>query len=83
MLAPRRPTRQLKDRQVAVGSDYPISVQSMTTTVTADVDATQPQIAELTATGCDIHVQPRYVVAAMDAFAACYRLGAVARDTEA
>jgi hypothetical protein len=36
-----------------------------------------------TATGCDIHVQPRYVVAAMDAFAACYRLGAVARDTDA
>ena len=39
---------------VGVGSDYPIAVQSMTTTKTHDVNATLQQIAELTATGCDI-----------------------------
>jgi (E)-4-hydroxy-3-methylbut-2-enyl-diphosphate synthase len=83
VLALRRPTRQLKVGKVGVGSDYPISVQSMTATVTADVDATLQQIAELTATGCDIHFQPRYVFAAVDAFAASYRLGALARDTGA
>jgi (E)-4-hydroxy-3-methylbut-2-enyl-diphosphate synthase len=53
-LAPRRRTRQLMVRDVGVGSDYPISVQSMCTTKTHDVDATLQQIAELTATGCDI-----------------------------
>ena len=40
--------------KVGVGSDFPISVQSMTTTPTTDVNATLQQIAELTATGCDI-----------------------------
>ena len=39
---------------VGVGSDHPVSVQSMTTTKTHDVNATLQQIAELTATGCDI-----------------------------
>ena len=39
---------------VGVGGDAPISVQSMTTTPTADIDATLQQIAELTAAGCDI-----------------------------
>ncbi|WP_248782499.1 flavodoxin-dependent (E)-4-hydroxy-3-methylbut-2-enyl-diphosphate synthase, partial [Saccharothrix syringae] len=39
---------------VGVGSEFPVSVQSMTTTVTADVNATLQQIAELTAAGCDI-----------------------------
>ena len=53
-LAPRRATRQLMVRDVGVGSDYPISVQSMCTTKTHDVNATLQQIAELTATGCDI-----------------------------
>ena len=53
-LAPRRKTRQLMVRDVGVGSDYPISVQSMCTTKTHDVNATLQQIAELTATGCDI-----------------------------
>src|SRR5699024_11011887 len=53
-LAPRRPTRQLHVGAVGVGSDYPISVQSMTTAVTSDVNATLQQIAELTASGCDI-----------------------------
>ncbi len=79
-----------------VGGDAPISVQSMTTTKTYDVNATLQQIAELTAAGCDIarvacptdkdadalsilvekskipvvadiHFQPRYVFAAIDA----------------
>ena len=53
-LAPRRRTRQLHVGAVGVGSDYPISVQSMTTAVTSDVNATLQQIAELTASGCDI-----------------------------
>ena len=39
---------------VAVGGDAPISVQSMTTTLTADVNATLQQIAELTAAGCQV-----------------------------
>src|SRR5437879_13585591 len=53
-LAPRRKTRQLMVGNVGVGSDHPIAVQSMTTTKTHDVNATLQQIAELTATGCDI-----------------------------
>jgi len=40
--------------KVAVGGDAPISVQSMCTTPTTDVNATLQQIAELTASGCDI-----------------------------
>jgi 4-hydroxy-3-methylbut-2-en-1-yl diphosphate synthase IspG/GcpE len=55
----------------------------MTPTVTAEVDATLQQIAELTATGCDIHFQARYVFAAIDACAASYRRCALARDTGA
>ncbi len=54
VLAERRKTRQLMVGGVGVGSEYPISVQSMTTTLTADVNATLQQIAELTASGCDI-----------------------------
>src|SRR6202023_690609 len=53
-LAPRRRTRQLMVGDVGIGSDHPIAVQSMTTTKTHDVNATLQQIAELTATGCDI-----------------------------
>jgi (E)-4-hydroxy-3-methylbut-2-enyl-diphosphate synthase len=53
-LAERRPTKQLDVGGVLVGGGAPISVQSMTTTVTADVNATLQQIAELTATGCQI-----------------------------
>jgi (E)-4-hydroxy-3-methylbut-2-enyl-diphosphate synthase len=37
-----------------VGGDAPVSVQSMTTTLTSDVNATLQQIAELTAAGCEI-----------------------------
>jgi len=40
VLAPRRKTRQLQVGRVGVGSEHPISVQSMTTTLTADVNAT-------------------------------------------
>ena len=54
MLAPRRKTRQIMVGKVAVGGDAPISVQSMCTTPTTDVNATLQQIAELTASGCDI-----------------------------
>jgi (E)-4-hydroxy-3-methylbut-2-enyl-diphosphate synthase len=50
----RRPTRQLRVGQVPVGGGAPVSVQTMTTTNTADVDATLRQIAEVTAAGCDI-----------------------------
>ncbi len=53
-LAERRPTRQLDVGGVLVGGGAPISVKSMTTTVTADVNATLQQIAALTATGCQI-----------------------------
>ncbi len=53
-LAPRRKTRQLMVGNVGVGSDHPIPVQSMCTTKTHDVNATLQQIAELTASGCDI-----------------------------
>jgi len=54
VLAPRRRTRQIKVGKVLVGGDAPVSVQSMTTTLTSDVNATLQQIAELTAAGCDI-----------------------------
>src|ERR687891_2938997 len=102
-LAPRRPTRQLQVGKVGVGSEHPVSVQSMTTTLTADVDATLQQIAELTAAGCDIvrvavpsaddaealpaiarksqipviadiHFQPKYVFAAIEAGCAAVRV---------
>ena len=103
VLAPRRKTRQLMVRDVGVGSEYPISVQSMCTTKTHDVNATLQQIAELTATGCDIvrvacprqedadalaqiarhssipviadiHFQPKYIFAAIDAGCAAVRV---------
>jgi (E)-4-hydroxy-3-methylbut-2-enyl-diphosphate synthase len=103
VLAPRRQTRQLDVGGVGVGSDFPVSVQSMTTTKTADINATLQQIAELTAAGCqivrvavpdtddaealpaiakksqipviaDIHFQPRYVFAAIDAGCAAVRV---------
>jgi (E)-4-hydroxy-3-methylbut-2-enyl-diphosphate synthase len=102
-LAPRRPTRRIDVGGVPVGGDAPISVQSMTTTLTADVNATLQQIAELTASGCqivrvacpsqddadalaeiaehsqipviaDIHFQPKYVFAAIDAGCAAVRV---------
>ncbi|WP_174519445.1 flavodoxin-dependent (E)-4-hydroxy-3-methylbut-2-enyl-diphosphate synthase [Pseudoclavibacter albus] len=53
-LAPRRKSRKIKVGNVEVGGDAPVSVQSMTTTPTTDINATLQQIAELTASGCDI-----------------------------
>jgi (E)-4-hydroxy-3-methylbut-2-enyl-diphosphate synthase len=102
-LAPRRKTRQIQVGKVSVGGDAPISVQSMTTTPTTDINATLQQIAELTATGCDIvrvavpssddaealpaiarksqipviadiHFQPKYVFAAIEAGCAAVRV---------
>jgi (E)-4-hydroxy-3-methylbut-2-enyl-diphosphate synthase len=103
VLAPRRQTRQIQVGKVGVGSDFPVSVQSMTTTPTTDINATLQQIAELTAAGCDIvrvacpsqddaealpaiarksqipviadiHFQPKYVYAAIDAGCAAVRV---------
>ncbi|AZG44057.1 flavodoxin-dependent (E)-4-hydroxy-3-methylbut-2-enyl-diphosphate synthase [Gordonia insulae] len=103
VLAPRRTTRQIQVGKVGVGSDHPISVQSMTTTKTHDINATLQQIAELTASGCDIvrvacprpedaealpviarkskipviadiHFQPKYIFAAIDAGCAAVRV---------
>ena len=59
MTTPRRRTRQVlvgrpPGPSVAVGGDAPVSVQSMTTTKTADVDGTLAQIYALAAAGCDI-----------------------------
>ncbi|GAA1649360.1 flavodoxin-dependent (E)-4-hydroxy-3-methylbut-2-enyl-diphosphate synthase [Saccharothrix algeriensis] len=88
---------------VPVGGGAPVSVQSMTTTLTSDVNSTLQQIAELTASGCqivrvavpsqddvealpaiarkspipviaDIHFQPKYVFAAIDAGCAAVRV---------
>ena len=102
-LAPRRKTRQLMVGDVGVGSDHPIAVQSMCTTKTHDINATLQQIAELTASGCDIvrvacprqedadalpeiaktakipviadiHFQPKYIFAAIDAGCAAVRV---------
>ncbi|MGW5358961.1 flavodoxin-dependent (E)-4-hydroxy-3-methylbut-2-enyl-diphosphate synthase [Actinopolymorpha pittospori] len=102
-LAERRKTRQIKVGKVLVGGDAPVSVQSMTTTPTTDINATLQQIAELTATGCDIvrvavpsqddadalpiiaqkskipviadiHFQPKYVFAAIEAGCAAVRV---------
>ncbi|MFF1634370.1 flavodoxin-dependent (E)-4-hydroxy-3-methylbut-2-enyl-diphosphate synthase [Leifsonia sp. NPDC058248] len=102
-LAPRRKSRQIKVGKVLVGGDAPISVQSMTTTPTTNINATLQQIAELTASGCDIvrvavpsrddaealpiiakksqipviadiHFQPNYVYAAIDAGCAAVRV---------
>src|SRR4051812_19206395 len=59
MPTPRRKTRQVvvgrpPGPSVAVGGDAPVSVQSMTTTKTADVEGTLAQIYALAAAGCDI-----------------------------
>lgn len=54
VLAPRRKSRQIKVGKVLVGGDAPVSVQSMTTTKTTDINGTLQQIAELTASGCEI-----------------------------
>ncbi|MFF2620150.1 flavodoxin-dependent (E)-4-hydroxy-3-methylbut-2-enyl-diphosphate synthase [Kitasatospora sp. NPDC058046] len=99
----RRPSRRIQVGTVPVGGGAPVSVQTMTTTSTADVDATLRQIAAVTTAGCDIvrvavptsadadalpriagrspipviadiHFQPRYVFAAIDAGCAAVRV---------
>ncbi|HYO17403.1 MAG TPA: flavodoxin-dependent (E)-4-hydroxy-3-methylbut-2-enyl-diphosphate synthase, partial [Dermatophilaceae bacterium] len=99
----RRKSRKIAVGKVDVGGDAPVSVQSMCTTPTTDVNATLQQIAELTATGCDIvrvacptqddadalaeiarksqipviadiHFQPKYVFAAIEAGCAAVRV---------
>ncbi|MCG6931613.1 MAG: flavodoxin-dependent (E)-4-hydroxy-3-methylbut-2-enyl-diphosphate synthase [Desulfofustis sp.] len=50
----RRPTRQIRVGDVAIGGDAPISVQSMTNTQTSDVEATVDQVHRLQAAGCEI-----------------------------
>ncbi|KMS77967.1 MULTISPECIES: flavodoxin-dependent (E)-4-hydroxy-3-methylbut-2-enyl-diphosphate synthase [Streptomyces] len=102
-VAPRRQSRRIHVGPVAVGGGAPVSVQSMTTTRTSDIGATLQQIAELTASGCqivrvacptqddadalatiarksqipviaDIHFQPKYVFAAIEAGCAAVRV---------
>lgn len=50
----RKLTRKIYVGDVAVGGDSPISVQSMTTAKTSDVDAVVAQINALEKAGCDI-----------------------------
>ena len=54
MTMKRRQTKQIKIGSVGVGSDYPITVQSMTTTKTKDTEKTLEQIYELASNGADI-----------------------------
>jgi (E)-4-hydroxy-3-methylbut-2-enyl-diphosphate synthase len=54
MTISRRDSRQLMVGNVAVGGGSPISVQSMTTTKTADVDGTLAQVYALSGAGADI-----------------------------
>ena len=49
VLAPRRRSQQIRVGKVLVGGDAPVSVQSMTTTQTTDINSTLQQIAQLTA----------------------------------
>ncbi|MFJ1753557.1 flavodoxin-dependent (E)-4-hydroxy-3-methylbut-2-enyl-diphosphate synthase [Kitasatospora sp. NPDC088134] len=51
---PRRPSRRIMVGRIPVGGGAPVTVQTMTTTPTVDIDATLRQIAEVTAAGCDI-----------------------------
>ena len=50
----RRTTKQIHVGNIPVGGGSPITVQSMTTTKTADVEGTLQQIYALAAAGCDI-----------------------------
>ncbi|MDQ4006206.1 MAG: flavodoxin-dependent (E)-4-hydroxy-3-methylbut-2-enyl-diphosphate synthase, partial [Actinomycetota bacterium] len=50
----RRRSRKIRVGWVEVGGDAPIRLQSMTTTKTADVNATLQQMASLVASGCEI-----------------------------
>ena len=50
----RRKSKKINVGKIEVGGDAPISVQSMTNTLTTDVDGTIKQINELTEAGADI-----------------------------
>jgi len=54
IVLPRRKTRQIQVGKVSVGGDAPIAVQSMTNTLTTDIDATVGQIQRLAHAGADI-----------------------------
>src|SRR2546422_4155747 len=54
MVSLRRKSRKIRVGSVEVGGDAPIRVQSMTTTKTANVNATLQQMASLVAAGCEI-----------------------------
>lgn len=53
-MSERRQTSQIQVGKVGVGSDYPVSIQSMTTTKTKDTDETLGQVYELANNGADI-----------------------------
>jgi (E)-4-hydroxy-3-methylbut-2-enyl-diphosphate synthase len=53
-MIPRRPSRRLNVGDVPIGDGAPVAVQSMTTTKTADVDATLSQVYALAGAGADI-----------------------------
>ncbi|MBW2653848.1 MAG: flavodoxin-dependent (E)-4-hydroxy-3-methylbut-2-enyl-diphosphate synthase, partial [Deltaproteobacteria bacterium] len=67
----RRQTRQITIGKVKIGSDTPISVQSMTNTQTQDVEATVKQILALEKAGCEII---RVAVPDMEAAAAIEKI---------
>lgn len=50
----RKKTRQVKVRNIAIGGDAPVAIQSMTNTKTTDVEATLKQIEQLSDAGCAI-----------------------------
>ena len=50
----RRKTRTIFVGNVPIGSEHPISIQSMTNTFTEDIEATVSQIKELEKVGCEI-----------------------------
>ena len=54
MLTKRSKTKKIKIGNVEIGGGNPIAVQSMTKTLTSDIDATVKQIAELEKAGCQI-----------------------------
>ncbi|MDQ6950158.1 MAG: flavodoxin-dependent (E)-4-hydroxy-3-methylbut-2-enyl-diphosphate synthase [Mariprofundales bacterium] len=54
VVRPRRPSRQIQVGSVAVGGDAPITVQSMTNTITHDIDATVAQVQRISDAGADI-----------------------------
>ena len=64
----RRPSRQIRVGDVAVGGDAPISVQSMTNTETCDIEATVAQIESITEAGADIVRVSVPTMAAAEAF---------------